>query len=59
MDTLEIINNKVKEFQKIRFGKPGELDLKLFNEITAIHYGEKEDTHNWLMQVEKKGVEVG
>ena len=40
-------------------GKPNELDLKLFNEITAIHYGEKEDTHNWLMQVEKKGVEVG
>lgn len=38
--------------------QPGELDLKLFNELTAIHYGEKEDTHGWIFKVEKKGVEV-
>jgi hypothetical protein len=39
-------------------GQPGELDLKLFNELTAIHRREKEDTHNWLFKVEKKVVEV-
>lgn len=39
-------------------GEPGELDLKLFNELTAIHRGEKEDIHNWLFKVEKKAVEV-
>jgi branched-chain amino acid aminotransferase len=35
-------------------GKAGELDTKLFNEITSIHYGLKEDTHNWLIPVEQK-----
>ena len=35
-------------------GKPGELDTKLFDEITSIHYGLKEDTHNWLIPVEQK-----
>lgn len=39
-------------------GEAGELDIKLFNELTSIHYGEKEDTHNWLVHLEKKGVEV-
>lgn len=39
-------------------GEPGELDVKLFNELTSIHYGEKEDTHDWVFHVEKKGVEV-
>ncbi|HSL89253.1 MAG TPA: branched-chain amino acid aminotransferase [Ignavibacteriaceae bacterium] len=39
-------------------GEPGELDVKLFNELTSIHYGEKEDTHNWIFHVDKKGVEV-
>jgi len=39
-------------------GQPGELDLKLFNELTAIHRREKEDTHGWLFKVEKKVVEV-
>jgi branched-chain amino acid aminotransferase len=39
-------------------GEAGELDLKLFNELTAIHRGEKEDLHNWLFKVEKKAVEV-
>jgi hypothetical protein len=37
-------------------GKPGELDLKLFNELTSIHHGLKEDTHNWLTPVEQKEV---
>jgi len=37
-------------------GKPGEPDMKLFDEITSIHYGLKEDTHNWLIQVEQKEV---
>jgi branched-chain amino acid aminotransferase len=39
-------------------GEPGELDIKLFNELTAIHYGEKEDTHKWIYHIDKKGVEV-
>lgn len=39
-------------------GEAGELDIKLFNELTSIHYGEKEDKHNWIFNVEKKGVEV-
>ena len=39
--------------------KAGELDLRLFNELTSIHYGDKEDTHGWIYKVEKKGVEVG
>jgi len=39
-------------------GKPGELDLKLFNELTSIHYGLKEDTHGWLMPVEQKEVAI-
>jgi len=37
-------------------GKPGELDLKLFNELTSIHYGLKEDTHGWLMPLKQKEV---
>lgn len=42
----------------INNGEPGELDLKLFEEITSIHYGIKEDIHNWIVQVEKKEEEV-
>jgi len=37
-------------------GEPGELDLKLFKELTSIHHGLKEDTHNWLTSVEQKEV---
>jgi len=37
-------------------GQPGELDKKLFEELTSIHYGLKEDTHNWLIHVEQKEV---
>jgi len=43
-DKVMVLNN----------GKPGELDVKLFNEITSIHYGLKEDTHNWLIPIEQK-----
>ncbi len=39
-------------------GQAGELDLRLFNELTSIHYGKIEDKHNWLTHVEKKEVEV-
>ena len=39
-------------------GKPGELDLKLFDELTSIHYGKKEDKYNWLTHVVKKEIEV-
>ena len=42
----------------INGGKPGELAIKLFDEITSIQYGRKEDTHGWIYQVEKKEVEV-
>jgi branched-chain amino acid aminotransferase len=37
-------------------GKAGELDKKLFDEITSIHYGLKEDTHGWTLPVEQKQV---
>jgi len=43
---------------EINGGEPADLDMKLFNEITSIQYGLKEDIHNWLLSVEKKGVEV-
>jgi branched-chain amino acid aminotransferase len=39
-------------------GQPGELDLKLFEELTSIHYGKIEDVHNWIFNIEKKEVEV-
>ncbi len=39
-------------------GEPGDLDKKLFDEITSIHYGQIEDRHNWLTHVEVKEIEV-
>ena len=42
----------------INNGKPDDLALKLFNEITSIHYGKGEDKYNWLTYVDKAGVEV-
>lgn len=42
----------------INSGEIGELDLKLFNELTSIHIGEKEDYRNWTVKVEKKEVVV-
>ena len=42
----------------INGGEPGELALKLFDEITSIQYGIKEDNHGWVFKVDKKEVEV-
>ncbi len=39
-------------------GKAGELDIKLFEKLTSIHYGQTEDKHNWLTHVERKEIEV-
>lgn len=39
-------------------GQSGELDTKLFNELTGIHRGEKEDEHGWICKVEKKDVAI-
>ncbi len=35
-------------------GQVGELALKLFNEITSIHYGQAEDKHDWLTYIDRK-----
>lgn len=42
----------------INNGQPDELALKLFDEITSIQYGRKEDINNWLTYVVKQGAEV-
>lgn len=42
----------------INNGQPGELAVKLFDELTSLHYGLKPDTHNWLTHIEKKEVVV-
>ncbi len=46
------------EMMTFNEGKAGELDTKLFEKLTAIHYGKTEDSYNWLIYVTKKGVEV-
>ncbi|MDR3609935.1 MAG: branched-chain amino acid aminotransferase [Ignavibacteriaceae bacterium] len=43
---------------KLNTDEPGELALKLFEELTSIHSGIKEDKHNWLTYVERKPVEI-
>jgi len=35
----------------INNGQPNELDLKLFAELTSIHYGKIPDKHHWLVTV--------
>lgn len=35
-------------------GQVGELALKLFNEITSIHYGKTDDKHEWLTYIDRK-----
>jgi branched-chain amino acid aminotransferase len=52
ISSVGLLNYKDRD---LTFGKsePGELAVKLFNEITAIQYGEKEDNHGWLTYVEK------
>jgi branched-chain amino acid aminotransferase len=47
-------NNKMV----INDGKPDDLALKLYDEITSIQYGKKEDGFNWLTFIEKKGIEA-
>ncbi len=47
------LNYKGKDMT-VNDGKPGDLDIKLFDEITSIHYGTKEDTHGWIIPVEQK-----
>jgi len=52
ISSVGLLNYKDRD---LTFGKdePGELAIKLFNEITAIQYGEKEDSYGWLTYVEK------
>ncbi len=38
-------------------GQINELDMKLYEELTSIHYGLKEDVRNWAYKVERKEVE--
>lgn len=38
----------------INNGEPGDTALQLYDEITGIQYGKKEDTFNWLTKAEKK-----
>jgi branched-chain amino acid aminotransferase len=47
-DELMVFNN----------GEPGELALELYDDITSVQYGYKEDRFNWLKHVTKKDVEV-
>ncbi|MCX7611123.1 MAG: branched chain amino acid aminotransferase, partial [Ignavibacterium sp.] len=57
ISSLELLTYKDKRMV-INNGEVGELDLKLFNELTDIHTGEKEDTRNWVFKVEKKEILV-
>jgi branched-chain amino acid aminotransferase len=51
---------KYKDFEmNFDCTKPGDLAVKLFEKLTSIHYGKTEDEYNWLMNVEKKGIEAG
>ena len=43
-----IFRDKVLKFNN---GEAGELELKLFNEITSIQYGLKPDIYNWLTYI--------
>lgn len=57
ISSLGLLSYKGKDMI-LNNGQPGELDVKLFNELTSIHYGEKEDNHGWVFKVENKGVEI-
>ncbi len=57
ISSVGLLNFKGFEM-KFNGGNPGELDLKLFNELTSIHYGKIDDKHGWLTHVEKKEIEV-
>jgi len=50
---------KYKDFEmNFDCTKPGDLAVKLFQKLTSIHYGKTEDQYGWLVNVEKKGIEV-
>jgi branched-chain amino acid aminotransferase len=57
ISSLSLLTYKDKHMI-INNGEVGELDLKLFNELTSIHIGEIEDTRNWTVKVEKKEILV-
>lgn len=42
----------------INNGDPDELAVELFDEITSIQYGQKEDKYNWLLTTEKEKAAV-
>lgn len=47
--------NKLKYHEKVMIlgnDKPGELALKLYDEVTGIQYGRIEDRHNWLVYLD-------
>lgn len=50
---------KFKDFEMSFKSDPeNNIALKLFDELTSIHYGNKEDNFNWLTYVSKKEVEI-
>ena len=57
ISSVGLLNYKGLEME-LNHGEPGELDLKLFEELTSIHYGKIEDKHHWLTHVSIKEVEV-
>jgi branched-chain amino acid aminotransferase len=48
ISSLGSLTYKDCEMKFSKDGEPGELALKLFNEITAVQYGEKRDKFNWV-----------
>ncbi len=52
ISSVSLLNYKDKDLS-FGNGEPGELAVKLFDEITSIQYGEKEDKYGWLTHVEK------
>ena len=57
ISSVGLLNYKGLEME-LNHGEPGELDLKLFEELTSIHYGKIEDKHHLLTHVSTKEVEV-
>ncbi|MHB8335868.1 MAG: branched-chain amino acid aminotransferase [Ignavibacteriaceae bacterium] len=57
ISSVGLLNYKGFEME-LNHGEAGELDLKLFKELTSIHYGKIPDKHHWLTHVSNKEVEV-
>jgi len=57
ISSLSLLTYKDKNMM-INNGEVGELDERLFNELTDIHVGVKEDKYNWTVKVVKKEVLV-